>query len=368
MPEETPAVPPAETPDEPSGEQPLETIDETSREHLDELSRDASDEPSEPRKCYGYVLHTLKEPALAKRFAARYQPKVAATLAPHGGKFLVKSFVKPALLSDPDLVEHEGLDVVQLIEFPTTDDAQAWLASPEYSALAPLRDALASSSTALLAEAVDECPYEAGGYAFALLTLKVPPEEFRDEFASKVDATLVPYDGRFLVRTPRPMMVGGEGGVLGTDEDAVSIDVFVVMAFKSAADAKEWAESELYAELDDAKRRTSTPSLVVLPAAAYPRDLLAERAAVVEALEELGIDFTDKLGNLKMADARAADVTARIAVGTRYDKLQAVSQAAREFHMDRLARIDGAIGRLLAADARDDVADAAVVAGDDDDE
>ena len=362
MPEETPADPPTETPDEPSGEQPLETIEETSGEHLD----DASDESSEPRKCYGYVLHTLKEPELAKRFASEYQPKVAATLVPHGGKFLVKSFVKPALLSEPDLVKHEGLDVVQLIEFPTTDDAQAWLASPEYGALAPLRDALASSSTALLAEAVDDCPHEAGGYAFALLTLKVPPEEFREEFASKVDATLVPYDGRFLVRTPRPMMVGGEGGVLGSDEDAVSIDVFVVMAFKSAADAKEWTESELYTELSDAKHRTTTPSLMVLPAAAFPRDLLAERAAVIDALEELGIDFVDKLSNLKMADARAADVTARIAVGTKYDKLQTVSQAARQFHMDRLASIDGAIGRLLAADARDDVADAAVVAGDDD--
>ena len=75
-----------------------------------------------------------------ERFVAEYASKVAATLEPHGGKYVLKAFA-------PDLkcVEGPVLTLQVVLEFPSLEKAVAWHDSPEYQAIMPAR--LATTDT-----------------------------------------------------------------------------------------------------------------------------------------------------------------------------------------------------------------------------
>jgi uncharacterized protein (DUF1330 family) len=67
----------------------------------------------------------------------RYRHSVPATIAPFGGKVLLRGNVTDLLYGT-----HSHSDAV-VLEFPDLASARAWHASPAYQALIPLRSAAA---------------------------------------------------------------------------------------------------------------------------------------------------------------------------------------------------------------------------------
>jgi len=77
-------------------------------------------------------------------FTKEYGPKASATLAPYGGRFVVRGGKLTNL-------EGEGPGRFVIIEFDSVQNAQKWYQSPEYQALIPIRQK-ASKSTLFIAE------------------------------------------------------------------------------------------------------------------------------------------------------------------------------------------------------------------------
>ena len=77
-------------------------------------------------------------------FTKEYGPKVPATLAPYGGRFVVRGGKLTNL-------EGEGPGRFVIIEFDSSQNAQKWYQSPEYQALIPIRQR-ASKSTLFIVE------------------------------------------------------------------------------------------------------------------------------------------------------------------------------------------------------------------------
>ena len=85
---------------------------------------------------YVIAQMTVHDLALYREYAA----KVPATVAAHGGRFLVAA-------DSADVREGEQPYPRTVIgEFPTLEAAQRWYESPEYQALAPLRQAAANGT------------------------------------------------------------------------------------------------------------------------------------------------------------------------------------------------------------------------------
>ena len=78
---------------------------------------------------------------------AQYIEQVREVVERHGGKYLARGGEVTVLSGD----WHPGR--VVLIEFPTMDDLRACFASPEYAALAPLRER-STVSRAIIVEGV----------------------------------------------------------------------------------------------------------------------------------------------------------------------------------------------------------------------
>ena len=73
----------------------------------------------------------------AERFQT-YSVQVPPTLAPFGGRYVVRSGATEAIEGDPP-------GRVVIIEFPDRAAALAWRASPAYQAILPIRDATSTS-------------------------------------------------------------------------------------------------------------------------------------------------------------------------------------------------------------------------------
>ncbi len=72
-----------------------------------------------------------------------YLEKIDATLAPHGGRFLVHG-------GDIEVAEGEWDGDVVIIEFPSRAAAKDWFASPAYQEIVHLRTEHSTSMAALL--------------------------------------------------------------------------------------------------------------------------------------------------------------------------------------------------------------------------
>jgi uncharacterized protein (DUF1330 family) len=70
---------------------------------------------------------------------AQYVERVPATVASHGGRYLVRGGQISALEADWDP------ERLVIIEFPTREQFDVWAASPEYKEVAKLRAASAKS-------------------------------------------------------------------------------------------------------------------------------------------------------------------------------------------------------------------------------
>ncbi len=78
-----------------------------------------------------------------------YQSKVAEIVARHGGRYLSRGNRVIPLSAD------WNPERMILLEFPGERNIREWLASPEYRAIAPLREAGAAARAVILEGSVD---------------------------------------------------------------------------------------------------------------------------------------------------------------------------------------------------------------------
>jgi len=93
-----------------------------------------------------YAIGHLRNVAMGPSIVT-YLERIDATLAPHGGKFIVHGGAQ-------DLLEGTFACDVIIIEFPDIDMARAWYRSGAYQAILPLRTKH-SDSTVFLVRGVD---------------------------------------------------------------------------------------------------------------------------------------------------------------------------------------------------------------------
>jgi uncharacterized protein (DUF1330 family) len=79
-----------------------------------------------------------------------YQERVPAVVAAHGGRYLSRGNRIVALSGD------WSPERIVLLEFPAEKDIFDWLSSPEYLALAPLREAGADTRAILVESCADD--------------------------------------------------------------------------------------------------------------------------------------------------------------------------------------------------------------------
>lgn len=95
---------------------------------------------------YMIIESKVKDPAKYQEYIARVPPIVAK----HGGRYLVRG--GPVI---PLLGGWEPQRVI-LLEFPEEASIRRWLASPEYQAIAPLREAGAEIRAVLVHAYADQ--------------------------------------------------------------------------------------------------------------------------------------------------------------------------------------------------------------------
>lgn len=75
---------------------------------------------------------------------AAYRERSPATLAPYGGRYLVRG-------GELEVVEGEwSPERIVVLEFPSAEHAKAWYESPEYQEIAPIRQRAAPSDAVLV--------------------------------------------------------------------------------------------------------------------------------------------------------------------------------------------------------------------------
>jgi len=83
-----------------------------------------------------YVVNEIRVKDLAT--FQTYAAQVPPTLAPFGGRYVVRSGATEA-------IEGEAPGRIVILEFPDRAAALAWRASPAYQAILPIRDATSTS-------------------------------------------------------------------------------------------------------------------------------------------------------------------------------------------------------------------------------
>lgn len=97
----------------------------------------------------GYVLAfvDVQDPSSYAPYAA----SAPATIAAHGGRYLIRNGAKELREGSPPA------DRLVVLEFPSVAQARAWYESPEYQALAPIRQG-SSKGSLLIVEGFDGVP------------------------------------------------------------------------------------------------------------------------------------------------------------------------------------------------------------------
>jgi uncharacterized protein (DUF1330 family) len=92
-----------------------------------------------------YVVNEIwvNDPAAFQTYVAQVPP----TLAPFGGRYVVRSGATEAIEGDPP-------GRIVILEFPDRAAALAWRSSPAYAAILPIRDA-SSTSRVYVADGYD---------------------------------------------------------------------------------------------------------------------------------------------------------------------------------------------------------------------
>jgi uncharacterized protein (DUF1330 family) len=89
-----------------------------------------------------YVIADVKSATDEQRLQ-EYRRRNTPTVEAHGGRFIVRGGASEVLEGGWDTLR------IVIMEFPDMDAARAWYASPEYQAIAPLRQS--ASETRIIA-------------------------------------------------------------------------------------------------------------------------------------------------------------------------------------------------------------------------
>lgn len=119
-------------------------------------------------------------------------------------------------------------------------------------------------------------------YVVALIERITDPESYK-EYVAQVEATLVPFGGRFLARRPDPALLEGEGAPSRA----------VVLAFPDEAQARAWHASPAYQPVMKLRQRASVGKLLLLPGHAAPRVPVGEVCYLEMVVED--VDAARKL-------------------------------------------------------------------------
>jgi uncharacterized protein (DUF1330 family) len=90
--------------------------------------------------------------------------------------------------------------------------------------------------------------------AFIIVDVKINDPVLYEEYKKLTPASLVPYDGKFLVR----------GGITETIEGDWKPGRFVIMEFPSVEKAKEWWNSEIYSHAKKIRQRAAHTQMVLV--------------------------------------------------------------------------------------------------------
>jgi len=205
---------------------------------------------------YAIAAFVVKNP----KFLTEFEAKVCLTCEPFGGSYVVRSPASKAAYSETST----GYSVVNCIEFPSLDVAKQWAGSEAYQALVPALKEFAETKTMLLIEGPSQhAVAEAGvskGYVFGELKVKDP--KFKPEYAGKVEFTLAPFGGGFLVRTPVEQAAYREGA---------DYTIFVLIEFPSLGKALAWQKSDAYQAIFPAKNAyADTVSFMIFESESRP--------------------------------------------------------------------------------------------------
>jgi uncharacterized protein (DUF1330 family) len=190
----------------------------------------------------GYVLFTFDVKDVYN-FKTQYQAKVDPSLVSHEGRFVVRNPVGSAKYT-----EGSKYTIVSIVEFPSIAKALAWHDSAEYQAIVPVRNQYGVTKTLMIFEGPSQhSDAEQGtnkGYLFGEFEEK--NRLFHSEYILKLDATLQPFGGCFLVRnTVDQVAYKGWRGY----------DMTVLIEFPSVAKALEWKDSSAHKAIRPAKER-----------------------------------------------------------------------------------------------------------------
>jgi uncharacterized protein (DUF1330 family) len=92
----------------------------------------------------GYILVELSIPDAEAYRASGYMQQAEASIARHGGRYLIRG-------GEPAVLEGEGVPGrIVVLEFPSRAAAQAWHASEDYAPAKALRQSLSRGRAVLL--------------------------------------------------------------------------------------------------------------------------------------------------------------------------------------------------------------------------
>ena len=92
----------------------------------------------------GYIVVELTIPDIEAYRASGYMQQAEASIARHGGRYLVRG-------GDPAVIEGDGQPGrIVVLEFPSREAARAWHASEDYAPALALRHSLTSGRAVLV--------------------------------------------------------------------------------------------------------------------------------------------------------------------------------------------------------------------------
>ena len=194
---------------------------------------------------------------------AEYPPLAFATLEPYGGKVVMRCMTdEDKSKSGPEFMERSTASDFKIgiaIEFPSVEKAMEWKSSDQYQKIINKR-LDNSASPFIITEGIGKS-IEGGAAAFCLAYVKATGPKF-GEYPPKVQETLDPYGGEFLVRC----MLGkdaNEGGPTFVERStATDYTVCVLLGFPSVENLHGWHDSKAYQDIIDIRLDNSTGPLI----------------------------------------------------------------------------------------------------------
>ena len=174
-----------------------------------------------------------------------YQRLVPAHIAAHGGRYIVRG----GTLAIAEGSWPPGRLVV--VEFPTRDDAAAFIDDPDYAPVAKIRHDTTISHLALV-DGIAEADPARPGSAYIVANIKVTDAERYGDYAAPVPAIIADAGGRYLAR----------GGASVAVEGDWPVDRLVIAEFADLAALRAFYDGAAYAAVRPIRQAASQSNVV----------------------------------------------------------------------------------------------------------